>query len=58
MSLQDKTLFISGGSRGNGLAIAVRAASEGACRSSWTSFDESQVPDPAFMCASAPTVST
>ena len=30
MSLQDKTLFISGGSRGIGLAIAVRAASEGA----------------------------
>ena len=30
MSLQDKTLFISGGSRGIGLAIALRAASEGA----------------------------
>ncbi len=30
MSLQDKTLFISGGSRGIGLAIAIRAASEGA----------------------------
>ena len=30
MSLQGKTLFISGGSRGIGLAIAVRAASEGA----------------------------
>jgi citronellol/citronellal dehydrogenase len=30
MSLKDKTLFISGGSRGIGLAIAVRAASEGA----------------------------
>src|SRR5450631_1491840 len=30
MTLQGKTLFISGGSRGIGLAIAVRAASEGA----------------------------
>jgi citronellol/citronellal dehydrogenase len=30
MSLQGKTLFISGGSRGIGLAIAIRAASEGA----------------------------
>jgi citronellol/citronellal dehydrogenase len=30
MSLLDKTLFISGGSRGIGLAIAIRAASEGA----------------------------
>lgn len=30
MSLRDKTLFISGGSRGIGLAIAVKAASEGA----------------------------
>jgi citronellol/citronellal dehydrogenase len=30
MSLQGKTLFISGGSRGIGLAIAVRAASDGA----------------------------
>jgi citronellol/citronellal dehydrogenase len=30
MSLEGKTLFISGGSRGIGLAIAVRAASEGA----------------------------
>jgi citronellol/citronellal dehydrogenase len=30
MLLKDKTLFISGGSRGIGLAIAVRAASEGA----------------------------
>jgi citronellol/citronellal dehydrogenase len=30
MSLHGKTLFISGGSRGIGLAIAVRAASEGA----------------------------
>lgn len=30
MSLQDKTLFISGGSRGIGLAIALRAAAEGA----------------------------
>jgi citronellol/citronellal dehydrogenase len=30
MSLQDKTVFISGGSRGIGLPIAVRAASEGA----------------------------
>jgi citronellol/citronellal dehydrogenase len=29
MSLRDKTLFISGGSRGIGLAIAIRAASEG-----------------------------
>jgi citronellol/citronellal dehydrogenase len=30
MSLLDKTLFISGGSRGIGLAIAVKAASQGA----------------------------
>src|SRR5258708_39231033 len=30
MSLQDKTLLISGGWRGIGLAIALRAASEGA----------------------------
>jgi citronellol/citronellal dehydrogenase len=30
MTLQGKTLFITGGSRGIGLAIAVRAASEGA----------------------------
>jgi citronellol/citronellal dehydrogenase len=30
MSLQGKTLFISGGSRGIGLAIAVRAAADGA----------------------------
>jgi citronellol/citronellal dehydrogenase len=30
MSLVDKTLFVSGGSRGIGLAIAVRAAAEGA----------------------------
>lgn len=30
MSLKDKTLFISGGSRGIGLAIAVRAARDGA----------------------------
>ena len=30
MSLQGKTLFISGGSRGIGLAIALRAAREGA----------------------------
>ena len=30
MSLQGKTLFISGGSRGIGLAIAVRAARDGA----------------------------
>jgi citronellol/citronellal dehydrogenase len=30
MSLQGKTLFISGGSRGIGLAIALRAARDGA----------------------------
>jgi citronellol/citronellal dehydrogenase len=30
MSLKDKTLFISGGSRGIGLAIAIRAARDGA----------------------------
>ena len=30
MSLQGKTLFISGGSRGVGLAIAIRAARDGA----------------------------
>jgi len=30
MSLQGKTLFISGASRGVGLAIAVRAARDGA----------------------------
>jgi NAD(P)-dependent dehydrogenase (short-subunit alcohol dehydrogenase family) len=30
MSLKGKTLFITGGSRGIGLAIALRAASEGA----------------------------
>ena len=30
MTLQDKTLFISGGSRGIGLAIALRAARDGA----------------------------
>jgi citronellol/citronellal dehydrogenase len=30
MSLEDKTLFISGGSRGIGLAIAIRAARDGA----------------------------
>ena len=30
MSLKDKTLFISGGSRGIGLAIALRAARDGA----------------------------
>src|SRR6267378_7978661 len=30
MSLQGKTLFISGGSRGIGLAIALRAAADGA----------------------------
>jgi citronellol/citronellal dehydrogenase len=30
MSLQDRTLFISGGSRGIGLAIALRAAADGA----------------------------
>ena len=30
MTLEDKTLFISGGSRGIGLAIAIRAARDGA----------------------------
>ena len=30
MTLEGKTLFISGGSRGIGLAIALRAAREGA----------------------------
>ena len=30
MTLKDKTLFISGGSRGIGLEIALRAASDGA----------------------------
>ncbi|MGO9220361.1 MAG: SDR family NAD(P)-dependent oxidoreductase, partial [Streptosporangiaceae bacterium] len=30
MSLKDKTLFISGASRGVGLAIAIRAARDGA----------------------------
>ena len=30
MTLKDKTLFISGGSRGVGLAIATRAARDGA----------------------------
>ena len=30
MSLRDKTLFITGGSRGIGLAIALRAAKNGA----------------------------
>jgi len=30
MTLEDKTLFISGGSRGVGLAIALRAARDGA----------------------------
>ena len=30
MMLEDKTLFISGGSRGIGLAIAIRAARDGA----------------------------
>jgi citronellol/citronellal dehydrogenase len=30
MTLQDKTLFISGGSRGIGLEIALRAARDGA----------------------------
>ncbi|MEO7761724.1 MAG: SDR family NAD(P)-dependent oxidoreductase, partial [Casimicrobiaceae bacterium] len=29
-TLNDKTLFISGGSRGIGLAIAIRAAQDGA----------------------------
>ena len=29
-TLKDKTLFISGGSRGIGLAIAIRAAQDGA----------------------------
>ena len=30
MSLKNKTIFISGGSRGIGLAIALRAAKDGA----------------------------